>query len=351
MDKNTSLYEFGYNFLGPICSEYFHHLAEYSACFNKPRLLFLAREGYFFQRAYRQLAAHQLINPLPNDYLYVSRTFLFRINIADPETWQWSLSHKFKGTLAQLLSARFAFSLDQIESIYSTEELEQQWILPEQLTELEVVFSSKIHALDKLVKDSRMAYLDYLSSLAINCTDDLIMLDVGYSGTIQKLLTKMLDKNTNGLYFIATKEGEHHIYGNQAQIRSVFKQGVTMGDGYTMLDRSLFLESLLTAPEGQFIDIAKTSEYSLQPFIFLFGRHANTQRNFHELNRLMQGAEDAICYAFKHQVRYSPEEIEMIYEQYAYKRNLLPSASWSLFDVDDAISGNGNVNPLQLFGM
>jgi hypothetical protein len=58
-----------------------------------------------------------------------------------------------------------------------------------------------------------------------------------------------------------------------------------------------------------------------------------------------------VCHAFANDIRFSVEEVEMLYEQFASQRVLLPRASWSLFDVDDAISGNGNVDPMRLFGL
>ncbi|WP_416305706.1 HAD family hydrolase [Neptunicella sp. SCSIO 80796] len=351
MDKNTALFDFGYNFLGPICGEYFHKLDSFIQTLDNPRLLFLAREGYFFDRVYNGLVEKQLIPTLDNDYLYVSRTFLFRINIADIYTWQWSLTHKFKGTLQKLLTGRFGFHFEQIADVFSQTELSTEWILPEQEEELRGVLKKHLPELDALVLSSRNAYFDYLRSLNFTGSQPLIFLDVGYSGTIQKLLTHMLEQNTEGFYFIATNPGKHKIGNQRATMHWAFKQKVRMGDGYTMLDRSLFLESLLTAPDGQLIDLVKKSEFDAQPFEFLFGWQAYTQRNFHELDRVMQGAEAAVFHMFRNDIRYSVQEIETLYEQYTSRRNLLPRVAWPLFDVDDAISGHGNVNPLQLFGM
>ena len=138
---------------------------------------------------------------------------------------------------------------------------------------------------------------------------------------------------------------------HQAEILSVFKNDVKMGDGYTMLDRSLLIESLLTSPNGQFVDIRRASEHSQKRFDFYYGRAANAQRNIHDLEKILEGAADCVEYAFNHGVRYSTEEIESLFETFAYSRRQFPRATWVMFDVDDAISGHGNVNPLRLFGL
>ncbi|GGO63575.1 HAD family hydrolase [Bowmanella pacifica] len=351
MNRTVALRDFGFNFLGPICSEYLHALEQ--VCRSEPpqRIVFLAREGYFFERVYQDLVASGLLPSYPACYLNVSRTFLFRISIADPYTWQWSLYHKFKGTLADLLVGRFGFTLSQLVQLFSEKELADIYELPAQGGELEVVLSEHLAALKSMVQDSRNAYIDYLQSLGVVGDDVPLMVDVGYSGTIQKLLTRLLQCPTRGLYFITTQDGTHDIDGYPADIRSVFKTGVRMGDGYLMLDRSLFLESLLTAPNGQFVELGRMSELADPRFHFFYGRQARTQSHFHDLQEVFAGAQEAIEHFFRHQVRFSVEEIESMYEQYVTKRNLLPRAVCPLFDVDDVISGNGNVNPLQLFGV
>jgi hypothetical protein len=349
MNKQTSLYDFGYNFLGPICSEYFYSLKQRCEDIIPDRILFLAREGYFFNRVYSELVDQGFLKAFPCNYLYVSRTFLFRISIGDQLSWKSSLSHSYYGDLQGLLVGRFGFSFSEVERIFSASELNTNWYLPFEQAQLELLFINHLDSLKELVQKTRSNYLDYLKSVDISDAKNPIMVDVGYAGTIQKLLTNLLNINTQGLYFIATQEGEHKVNDHTATIKSVFKHGVKMQDGYTMLDRSLFLESLLTSPEGQFIDIIKKSVNNETSYEFLFGRKGYTQKNFQELDLVFKGAQAAVLDAFKKNVRYSIDEIEMMYETYAYRRDMFPRATWHLFDVDDAISGNANVNPLSLF--
>jgi hypothetical protein len=351
MSKQTSLYEFGYNFLGPLCSEYFFSLQEYQEKHDIDFVGFLAREGYLFERIYQSLLNRSLIRKYNNAYVNASRTFLFRISIADPLTWQWSLGHGFEGSLQKLLVARFGFTLEQVMAVFSEETLQTDWQLPQQRENLENLFEQHIADLDDLVSGSKKAYLSYLASIGISSNRSVLLLDVGYSGTIQKLLSRLLLADINGLYFIATKKGRHQVGDNVASMSSVFKSGVKMGDGHTMLDRSLFLESLLTSPNGQFVDLTLERTNGEEGYSFFYSRRAYTQQSFHELNVVFDGAQQAVVDAFKNKVRYTVSEIDMFYEQYVRKRNMLPRASWPLFDVDDAISGNANVDPLSFFGL
>lgn len=349
MNKQQSLYEFGQNFLGPICSEYFFHISDYCRDNNIDYIGFLAREGYLFNRIYSRLVENKLLEKLPSGYINVSRTFLFRLGISNIFSLKHSLSHSFSGTFSQLLVMRYGFTLSQVEACFSPEELNSLIELPENQNDVQELLLSHSIELDKLLESTRTVYQDYLATTGVTQAKKPLFLDVGYSGTIQKLLSDFLGKDVHGLYFIATNPGEYNILNNNVTMKGVFKENVKMGGGYLMLDRSLFLEGLLTAPVGQFIDINK---YANSPsYDFTFARKAYVQNNFHELNEVFNGAIDFVVQAFTHNVRYSNEEIELIFEQYATRRNLLPRATWPMFDVDDAISGNPNINPLTFFGL
>ena len=188
MSKSTSLYEFGYNFLGPMCSEYFHAFMELCQEQTPDTVLFLAREGYFFEKVYKQVIEQRLSDKPDAHYLLVSRTFLFRVLIGDKRSWQWSLGHKFSGTLKQLLLGRFGFSLPQIENVFSEEEFESEWELPEQIEELSELLESYREQLGSIVNDSRANYVEYLLSLNLAKANCPLIVDVGYSGHHSKII-------------------------------------------------------------------------------------------------------------------------------------------------------------------
>ena len=350
MSTNTSLHEFGYNFLGPICTEYLYKLSERKK--NPGEVVgFLAREGYFFKKAYDTLIEKKLIPTENTTYVYASRTLLFRLSIADSYTWQWSLKSDYKGKLYGFLKSRFGFTYSQSNTVFSEQEIDKNFDLTIDFEKLKLLFTKNLTALNALVESSRNTYIDYLSSIGINQKSSQIFVDVGYSGTIQKLITRLINNNTSGLYFITTQSGSHQIGDNTAAMNYVYKDNVNMGDGYVMLDRSLFLESLLTAPDGQCINIEKDTLNGNNQFRFYFGKQVNAQKRFHELNVIHEGAIACIIDNFMNNTRFSTDEIEMLYKNTVTQRHALPRATWHLFDIDDAVAGNGDVNPIQFFGL
>lgn len=346
MVESASLKEFGYNFCGPLLHTY---LSKVLASLDKApkRVYCLAREGYILQKGL------EVINPqLETHYLYASRTFLFRIMLTDQESWPLSLGHGYEGSIRDFFMARFGFTLEQVNQIIPEDELDKEIVVPADMPKLETLVTNNLEIIQSIVEPTKKAYLKYLASVQLTkeTAEQAILLDVGYSGTIQKLLSLLLKSDTSGIYFITTDSSKTAAGDYKANLNFVFKDKVKMGSGYTMLDRSMFMESLFTSPDGQFIDILE-SPLKEGDFMLSFGKRNFTQHHFEKLSLVFEGALEAIAHFNRHNVEFSVEEIEFLYAQYVSKRNLLPRSTWPLFEFDDAISGFGNVNSMQFFGL
>jgi hypothetical protein len=349
MLKNKSLEEFGYNFLGPILASYVIEINRKVKLFSKGKgvkVFHLAREGYAFEKAFNIVNGDNL----PSSYLNVSRTFLFRITSDMELSWQFSVKHNFEGTLEEFFHARFAFSKEQISLFLTSQQAKASIKLPDDYDSVCEVLKTNQPKISEIVGPTRQTYLEYLESLGFTEPESTpLVLDVGYSGTIQKLLTLLVEKDTRGIYMITTASDDMAVGSSVAYIDHVFKTGVRMGNGYTMLDRSMFLESLLTAPNGQFVDILK--DVNSESFHFCYGKRTYTQEHFSDLEIVLQGALSCVEHCLESDITYSVEELEQVFTAYVTQRNLLPKASWPLFVLDDAISGQGNLNPLTFFGL
>ncbi|GLX81285.1 HAD family hydrolase [Thalassotalea eurytherma] len=343
--------EFGQNFFGPLLSQYLKSVFEGS---NEGHLYYcLAREGHFIQAAISELKKQGLLDTtIDSRYLIVSRVFMFKILLGAPESWQFSLSPKFEGNLQTLLAHRFNLSQTIIDSILSEAEQTTDINLPEDIDTVKAVFLKHHNELSSVVSGAKIAYLAYLEYKGFGVDDiEHNVLDIGYSGTIQKLLTLLTSTSTTGHYFIASKPGTHVVAGNNVQMHGVFKEGVKLGDGHVMLDRSLFLESLLTAPSAQLVDlrINPLAPDNEEKFEFFYGMRANCQKQFYLLQELMSGAIEHVVHCFKYDIEYSNDDLDNLYEQYVSKPNMIPHGVRHLFEIDDAISGNATISYQQLF--
>ncbi|MBE7213945.1 HAD family hydrolase [Shewanella benthica] len=268
----------------------------------------------------------------------------------DPRSYPYSLKNEFNGTFYELLRSRFLISNSSIQQIFGLETQQTTISLPKDLNKVRKVLLSNQKALTDLIEPTKTAYLKYLNSIGATKGLVLHLVDVGYSGTIQKLMTLLLEKDTVGHYLISSKPGVHQVKGNTATMKGCLQEGVKLRDGYIPLDRSMFLEALMTAPNGQFQDI-RMNELIENKFDFYYGRQVNAQKYFHELEQVMNGAIEHVNHCAYHGIAYSGAEVETIYSHYVTYRNMIPRSSHHLFAIDDDVAGNGTVDSLQFFGL
>ena len=336
----NELREFGYHFLGPMCSEYFFGFKDLTP--GSP-LFFLAREGYFLRKIYLQLLEQKLLPAHPNQYLICSRASLFKFNMGNPETWELALSSTFQGSLAELLEGRFAMAPDKISDIFSQKELKETLQLPLQKDKTIKIFRSKQENLQKTVEPSLKAYLQHLRDVGfMDNSSPPILLDIGYSGTMQKLLSLITNLPTEGYYFIASQSGDQQINDVPLKMKGAILENVRFGEGHPLLENSLNLECLMTSPEGQMKDCRriKASDGLLRPG-FGFGPKSRAQESFFMIEAVMEGTLEHVEHAFIHNIRYSTDDIVEMYELHLSNLHLFPSNLMPLFELDDAISGRG----------
>lgn len=343
----TSLQQLGATLVAPMFTFFNQKLS--SATNASQPLFFLAREGYWFSRAYSEYCR---VNGKADNsqYLLVSRAFLFKMGLTEPKTYPLSLNFKFEGSLYELMRSRFMLSDVSLKKIFTDRQQQQVIKLPEEIEKISTLLTQKQTQLTPVIEPSTLAYQQYLSSIGFFETDVINLVDLGYSGTIQTLLTILFKKETKGHYLIASKPGEKTIEQQKMTMVGYLKEGVKMGGGYTPLDRSMFLESLLTAPVGQFQDI-RLSPLPNNTFDIYYGRKVVSQHQFHLLEQVCQGAIKQMNQYIEDGVSFSAEEVETLYTTYVTKKGMLPKHSWSLFTIDDDIASEGTVNGLDFFGL
>lgn len=274
---------------------------------------------------------------------------LFRSQLGSEYGWELALSNKFEGTVLELVMKRFGLQFQEAYSTLPSELLGFKCSLPEDAKKVTDWFLPHNERLREFTASTREALEAYLVQCDLTGSAPTpLMLDLGYAGTIQKLLTKITSKNTSGAYFIATNSGVHIVGEYRAEIEGVFKQDIQWSEGYLMLERSLLLESLMTAPHGQVVDVRLRTDGEID---FFYGRTAAPQRFYQDLEAVIAGAVDGVAHGFRAGTEYTIEEIESLYTAYATSPSALPGGVRHLFSLDDDFSGGGVINPLELFGL
>ncbi|MFT8663106.1 hypothetical protein [Zymomonas mobilis] len=338
------LMDFGYSFLGPIIGTYLQNVENKYKNFTP---ICLAREGWSFFYIINKLQKSGFLNNLKHPiYLKVSRGFLLKCLSGDITIWEKIFSNNFSGTLSDFLINRLCFTYNDICMCFDKKLLSLKINLPEDRDKLKNIFYSHLDFFSRKSSDTLSSFKTYINTLKVFNNNQNVMLDIGYSGTIQSLLTSILDKDTYGEYFVTTAPNKQYINKNCIHINGSFAENVSWGNGCLMLDRSLILESILTAPHGQIRDIYITQDNKIE---FMYGNNVNSQIFFQDLLGIIDGAYSCIYETFSNNIRYNLDEIHNIFN--IFTKYSIPENLSHLFDVDDSFSGNAILNAKRFYSL
>lgn len=235
--KIETLEDLGYVFHGTMMYEYLNFLENESKSCDI--LLFLAREGYYLQKLYQLFCSYKKISEKENQYFLTSRKSTTSATIFQLEDIKKSIQKEFRGTFQDFMNQCFCIEVEDNEFIElpKEEELVLEKIKPYQKEIL------------KNAEKEREAYLEYINETIPNRKKkQLAIVDLGYSGTIQYHLTKLIDQEMIGIYL--TNSDKVKKYKKDSKLNFCFD--ITKNDNYRFIYYySLILEFFLSAPYGQ----------------------------------------------------------------------------------------------------
>ncbi|WP_429925045.1 hypothetical protein ACQY1H_06705 [Agrobacterium vitis] len=337
------LKDFGYLFLGPVFSAY---LNSYCKKYEFSTPICLAREGWALQRLFQKFtSSHKYKNIEKPVYLKVSRTLLFRAALGEKRHWKFLLSKSYVGTINQLLRNRFGLSEREIANLELDQEI-KQIKLPEQANLVIDWLTRNENRLEEITARTRNAVTNYLRANVLPNRKN-VFVDIGYSGTIQTLIGILTESETEGYYFITTPVSEVEDTP-RIKMEACFLNEAKWNSGQLMLDKSLILECLLTAPHGQIRDII---EKSTGGFEFLYGQHSLSQTYFQDLLAILDGADACVQDAIANETEYSSDEVTAMMNAGLAAPSVIPRNLKYLFKIDDDFSGNGILDAAKFFGI
>lgn len=309
-------------------------------------VLFLSREGYHLRRLVGECLTLLGLPTPPLHYLIVSRTLIFRLLLATEQDWQLGLQAHFQGSLDGLLRERFGLRPEEIRALMAP-----SLPLPLNLfNERDQSFAreflqSRRHLLLGALEPRLSAYRSYVNGLSQS--RPFTVVDIGFSGTIQKGLSAIMPAEIDGLYFYFL--GEKNGKSPNLPAKAFWRDRGGFGSGDPLIDFSLVLESILTSPHGQVVDIdANAAAPYWQGFTYKDG--TEVQRSFHVTYAMLDGVLDYARQMILKDI--SPTQIDEVLDVGVTYGNLLKfekSDEMDFFrsfcEIDDAISGNGTINP------
>ena len=237
----------GRGVFAPILMKYMEYLHETSR--SDAKLLFLSREGYFLEKLYQVYCKATGKKELDHVYFLTSRRATSVAQIKSFEDIKDLLQTKYEGKLSNILNERFGMENIQISK-------DERILLPEEQAKMLVALSEHIHEIMEEAKSERELYLAYISQTVGHDMDweKAVLVDVGYSGTIQYYLMKILNKRLDGCYLACERNMK------PVKINGTCRSPYTFWRDKSFIKGQLFLEAVTAAPHGQIVKFKKDGE-------------------------------------------------------------------------------------------
>jgi len=335
--------QLGYIVLGPLVLDFLLSATVEATARGAEKLLFLSREGHLLLQAFARLQKfHRPASALTGAYFLASRRATLLPSFATTSGLAWLLQGCYNGTLGELLKARLGDAALLAIQQSSPSLPDANVFLPDMQHEVESWLRPHLDALMSLARDQREAYRAYWSATVGDAS--AMVIDVGYAGTIQRNLARVLERNIDG-YYMALRKGAAAIQGYGAANARYFDERNEHDETTcAVLQHDLVVESLLGAPQGQFTGFEDPQ--SLRP---CFGPVELSETGLAHQAAVHDGALsfiDDVCAAIGEDV--SDLVLDPVGVQIPLR--CLASGRWdadavlSTLWIDDAFTGRGAVN-------
>lgn len=229
-----NLEDFGYCVIAPVIYDFIKWLAFSADAYSE--IWFLSREGWLLKRAFDIYIKKKNIQK-KSVYFLASRRAASVAAIKNIDDIKEILSQYYRGSLKNLLSARLGIDLE-CQDFYVS--------MPNDIDKV-----MKLVNTDEVIEKSREEYKNYTGCIG-NIKSNIAVADIGYQGTIQYYLSKMLNIKISGYYICSHYKNKPSVIG--CRCSSLFPV-INMQEEQTngIFKNQLYFEAVLKAPFGQLI--------------------------------------------------------------------------------------------------
>lgn len=279
----NSLKDFGYATFGPALASFMAWLIREARQDGITQLLYASREGHLLLQAHELIARH--LEAPAGTYFLCSRRAALGASIQDPAAIDILLGAHFKGSFADFLQLRLGVAdLGPYRERLGSRALDDPGELPERTETYRRHLQSCRDILETAASAERAAYQAYADQII--GTHRAALVDIGYSGTIQRALHYFLDDIAGGYYFVTTEKSAEIEAGGHFAKGCFGHQINAFHSDIPLYQFSLLSEAILTAPHGQLIRF-ETRGDTQEP---CFKAPGLAQTHFADIDQIHQGA-------------------------------------------------------------
>ena len=260
----SSPFDTGYCVFGPIILAYFNWICSNAKTENIRSFYFLAREGYLLKEMYDFFitldGVKKHFGNLPKSYYLLTsrRSVMGAVEKNKELLIQIITNNEFEGTFGDLLYNRLGVDISK-ENNASSEVFIR---LPQDKNLVIELVDSYTELIEKNSKKEREAMLHYLNSVDFMNDNSKAVLDVGYSGTIQRYLHTISQQPIKGYYFVTRDDTQEWVY-EKNNTSGYFENNALKSSETPVFKFNLYLEFWLTSPQGQLKHFRKMAKESI----------------------------------------------------------------------------------------
>lgn len=228
-NKINNEFDFGYCVFGPLIYEFVKWLDNETKDYEQ--IWFLAREGWLLKTAYDIYT-----NNNKSKYFLASRRATSMAAIHSKDDIKGVLNQYYEGSIKNLVYSRFGITIEDDYCVKMPEDMEN------------VIKKLDVEDILNKAKSERDNYKKYMENFSENCA----VVDVGYSGTIQYYLSKMLNKKIDGYYICSHFNNKPKKIGCKCESIYGVINLVDERENFVFKNQ-LCVEAVLKAPFGQLL--------------------------------------------------------------------------------------------------
>ncbi|MDO4188985.1 MAG: hypothetical protein Q4D29_08325 [Lachnospiraceae bacterium] len=241
--------DYGFCVYGPVILRFFIWLYNQAIEDEINQLLFLSRDGYFLKEDFDYFLEYIADKKYTfiNHYFLISRRAAMMANAMDNETLNNLINFPYNGYFADYMKSRLNIVVDS-----RTKDINDKYVIIP--TDIHKIINS-IYLYEKEIENEisveRISYMKYITSnFNMNETTKLGCVDLGYYGTNQYYLQKILGKKIIG-YCLYACLSEKNEYLKQMKMKGCFQDREDLEAKNSVLKKkNMVLETFLTAPHG-----------------------------------------------------------------------------------------------------
>lgn len=333
--KINNPYDLGYAIIGPVVCDYLVWLVKNVKKTANKHILMLAREGYLLKNIFDVMKEHcEGMEDISAHYVYTSRRAILVASIKNEDDIKEALNVFYEGKFSKLMKNRFG-----IDNIQGGDE---EVVLPSDAVRIYERVKVYLKEILSKAQFERNNYLKYISEI-IKTGEGASVADLGYSGSIQYYLSKLLERPLDGYYFATdNKRLPLKIAGSKMSGRYIENDEIAPASTSYIHRYSLILEAVLTSMDNQLCYI----DENIKP-VFLQVEKNSIDKNI--IKEIHTGAAeyakelfgligDVILYANNDKAVYE-ELIRMAVEE-----NLLTEDMKKIFILEDDFCANEKID-------